>query len=261
MLIKVTNRCSRGCSHCMEDSVPRAPHMDVATFDAALKFTLDIEGLAHQAGYDLVLLSGGECTEHPEIVQLIRMVYSAGLRPLLISNGMWLKDVALSEAILSSFPDLMVQITYDPRFYPGEPPPRINDPRLVYIDSLTLTIPLGRFAGKHHAELPTRRSPTSFNFRSAVRAFGDARKALLYLRTRTAAGMSGHCAPSITHEGAFVAGETRLCYKLGSVYLPVEMITRAALEMRDCNRCGLESGLDPEQRSAIGLSPVSKQPQ
>lgn len=254
MLIKTTNRCSLGCTHCMENSRPTSPHMELSTFRVALAFTKDIEALAHAAGYTLVMLSGGECTEHPEIVEMIRMVYAEGLMPMLITNGMWLYDEDLKTKILDSFPKLLIQVTNDPRFYPSAPP-RVEDSRIVYVDSLTQMIPLGRFGGKTHDELPNKTAPSSFNFRSIVRGYdGDVRRAIAHLRmSALMGGRSGHCAPSISQDGSFVAGETRLCHKLGTVWEPVEVIARKVLEMGSCNRCGLEDNLDDRHRAAIGI--------
>jgi MoaA/NifB/PqqE/SkfB family radical SAM enzyme len=101
MLIKVTNKCSMGCSHCMEDSTVKGEHMTYETFLKALDFTARAEKLAWAAGcLPLVLLSGGECTEHPDIVKLIETVFARGMLPFLISNGAWLADDALRAAIL-----------------------------------------------------------------------------------------------------------------------------------------------------------------
>lgn len=236
----------------MEGAVPHGSHMDRATFNAALKFTLDLEALARTAGYNLVLISGGECTEHPDIIEFIQQVYEHGLRPMLLTNGLWLADPELKEAILS-FRDLMIQVTHDPRFYPRTPP-RIADPRITYVDSLTHMIPLGRFAGKSHSDLPTKKAPASFNFRSLVHHYGDVRPAILRMRMNTlTGGMSGHCTPSISYDGSFTTGETRLCHKAGDVFSSADTITRNVLRMGTCNRCGLEDNLDPAHRAAIGI--------
>src|SRR5262249_2414876 len=115
MLIKITNFCSAGCSHCMEDSTIKGEHMSFATFLQALEFTKRIERLAWGQGCPpMVLLSGGECTEHPDIVKFVEEVVRQKLRPVLITNGMWLANPELKASLLRpEWPHLRVQVTYD----------------------------------------------------------------------------------------------------------------------------------------------------
>lgn len=255
MLIKVTNRCGMGCSHCLEKSVPSEPHMDLDTFDRALEFTWRIERLARERfGYALVLLSGGECTEHPDIVTLIERTISRGFTPMLISNGTFLENETLKKELLHPrFEKVLIQITNDKRFYPRSVP-RVDHPRLLYVDSLTATVQLGRFKGKT-SDLPGRSSPSSFNFRSLTRSLQSSEEALAMIRGRAMTGMSGHCSPSVSHDGSFVAGESRLCFQLGTVDSTPEQVTKTLLEMGSCNRCSTEAKLGPEHRRAIGLMP------
>lgn len=254
MLIKITNRCGMGCSHCLEDSTPAGAHMTEDVFQRALQFTQRIEATAWRQGAPpLVLLSGGECTEHPDIVKFIELVERAHMVPLLITNGMWLADDTLRKAILTPTRKMMVQVTNDARYYPSKPP-RVQDPRITYVDSLTLLLPLGRLARKKgERALPTRKSPSSFNLRSVTRALGSFAAAVSMLRLRAAVGHAGHCIPSIADDGSVMAGESRNCWKLGTVDNTDAEITQAVLNMGACNRCGLEDNLTHEQKAAIGL--------
>jgi len=257
MLVKVTNTCGRGCSHCMEGSLPGTGlHMTRETFIQMLKFVWEIEALAREAcGYNLLLFSGGECTEHPDIVKMISLAGQVGFQPFLITNGLWLADPVKKAEILDQFPRLMVQVTYDPRFYPEPAPPKIDDPRIFYENKIRGMMPLGRFKNKKHDEVPTLRAPGSFNFRSTSRNFQDVRMGIAMLRTRAVAGMgNGHCSPSISYDGSFVAGETNYCWKLGTVQHSIAEINAAMREMRSCNRCGLEKNLTQPEKRAIGLS-------
>ena len=200
-----------------------------------------------------MLLSGGECSEHPEFLKFIELVEQAKMLPLLITNGMWLSDEKLRATVLRPGRNISVQVTNDARFYPTTPV-RVNDPRLVYVDSLTLLLPLGRLARKKgERALPTRKAPTSFNLRSATRALGSFAAAVCMLRERAASGLSGHCVPSISDDGSVMAGETRNCWKLGTVDSTDAALTQAVLDMGACNRCGLESNLTRDQKIAIGL--------
>jgi len=98
-----------------------------------------------------------------------------------------------------------------------------------------------------------RHGPTSFNFRSLVRATGSIEQAVFHLRLRAMAGKAGHCSPSITSDGRFVAGETSECFKIGTVDSSNVELTKAAYEMR-CNKCGLVDNLTQEEKRAIGES-------
>lgn len=256
MLIKVTNQCDMGCSHCMEESTPKSgQHMSEETFQKALGLSFKLEAKAWTAGLPrMILLSGGECTEHPQIVSFIETVYSCNFRPVLITNGAWLDNKELRESILRpEWRDLMVQVTNDPRFYPRNVP-HSDDPRVLRVPSLSLLIPLGRAARKSRVfeqGVATRIAPSSFNFRSLTRHYGDVRDAIFYMRARAAAGLSGHCTPSITHEGDVVAGETRLCFKIGTVDSSSQELTEATIRMK-CNACGLVDGLSSAHKEAIG---------
>lgn len=252
MLIKVTNYCSMGCSHCMESSTKLGAHMPVALFEEALDFTVRLERLArHETGYRAVLLSGGECTEHPEFLKLLDMTVEAGFVPMLITNGSWLGTPLEKEILRPDRKDIFIQVTNDTRFYPKRIQ-KVDDPRISYIDSLSLTVQLGRFRGKT-SDLPSRQAPSSFNFRSMTRTFRSAEKAISTLRGLALTGKSGHCSPSVSSDGSFVAGETQECFKVGTVKSTNQDITEAVLAMKECNRCSVEALLGPKYRAAIGL--------
>lgn len=255
MLVKATDQCSMRCTHCLENSLPdTGRHMTWETFRLALECTARVEGLARRVtGYNLLLLSGGECTEHPRILDMIDCAIQAGLLPVLISNGLFLADPVLSGEILSR--GLMVQVTNDARFYPRQPR-RIDHPKVTYVDALSAYIRLGR--GKslnpQSTDLPARKYPGSFNLRSLVHAYRDVRLALVDHRARALTGaFGGHCTPTISWDGAFVVGESRFCSAVGTVDSSPEEITAGILGMGSCNRCGLESNLNREQKNAIGV--------
>jgi hypothetical protein len=241
----------------MEDSTIKGQHMTRETFLAALDFTRRVEDFAWQQGIlPLVLLSGGECTEHPDFVWMLETVVAQKLVPVLITNGMWLADDKLKAAILRpEWPHMIVQVTNDPRFYP-KAPPACDDPRISFVPSLTVFVTLGRAARKKNPErhgVPERHGPTSFNLRSITRQFGSIEQAVAVLRARAMMGKNGHCTPSISENGDVMAGETRNCFKIGTVQSTSAELTKALVEMR-CNRCGLEDDLSQAEKRAIGAS-------
>ncbi len=259
MLVKITNYCSMHCRHCMEDSTITGQHMTREIFLAALALTERLEGLAWSRGVPkLLLLSGGEATEHPDVEWFLETALAAGYRRLLITNGMWLDDPELRAKILRpDWTDLMVQVTNDPRFYPKAPKAvPTDDPRVLFVPSLTVLVTLGRLKrSRLPASPPVRKGPTSFNLRSLTRSLRDIREALFTLRARAAMGMSGHCSPSISSDGTIVAGETSNCFPIGDVYSSAEDVTRALIEMT-CNKCGLVDNLSQEEKLAIGEARV-----
>lgn len=256
MLIKITNHCSMHCTHCSENSLENDQHMTEETFRDALSFTRRIEEPAWALGVPrLVLLSGGEPTEHPEITKFLEIVIEEKLIPVLITNGMFLHDEALSKSILRpKWRQLMLQVTNDPRYYP-KAPPKVDDPRIVYIPSLSQMITLGRFKKSDAEGEIMKKAPGSFNMRSLTRSMRDFQKAVCYQRMRAATGnLGGQCTPSITYQGDVLMGESVFCWKVGTVHSTNMELTKAVFEMGSCNRCGLETGLSQSHKRAIGLS-------
>lgn len=257
MLIKITNQCGARCSHCMENSTPNnGEHMTRETFDRALDFTGYIEADAWRMGAPpFVLLSGGECSEHPEFLAFIEAVEARQWIPLLITNGSWLTDTTLRDTVLRPGRQIIVQVTNDARFYPQRIT-KHEDSRITYVDHLSLLMPLGR-AGKRkdlaNLGLPIRKAPSSFNLRSVTRTLNNFAAAVCWQRLRASSGLSGHCSPSISYEGFVMAGETNSCFKLGTVASSNKELTLAVLEMR-CNKCGLVDNLSPAHKRAIGES-------
>lgn len=269
MLIKITNYCSMGCNHCMEDSTVAGEHMTRATFLAALELAERLEGAAWQAGIpQRLLISGGEATEHPDVEWFLETALARMQHVILITNGMWLDDPERSAKILRpEWQRLLVQVTNDPRFYPRCPSSIPDDPRVIFVPTLSVLIPLGRMARRLERRVaratdgapsaasipsvPIRKAPTSFNLRSATRATGDVRAALVVIRARAALGMAGNCSPSVSYDGTLVAGETNNCFPIGTVHSTADEVTRALISMQ-CNKCGLVDGLTQEQKLAIG---------
>lgn len=256
MLVKITNHCAAGCSHCFEDSTVKGEHMTWETFERTLAFVKRVEARAWERGAPReFLLSGGECTDHPEFLRMLETVIREGFRPYVLTHGAWLADPERRAAILRpEWRSLYVQVTHDPRFYPKAAPPRLDDPRLNYFDRLNVLLPLGRLARKKGPHpVPTRKGPSSFNLRSMTRSLGSIDEALAMLRLRAAVGLSGHCIPNVSHEGDVLAGESRLCFKIGTVDSTNLELSKALCEMR-CNACGLVDGLSDEHKRAIGES-------
>ncbi len=65
MLISITESCSMGCTHCMSNAVKRDRHMDFQTFKDSVEFALKYQPAC------AIVLSGGECMEHPKFKEFL----------------------------------------------------------------------------------------------------------------------------------------------------------------------------------------------
>lgn len=235
MLVRITNSCRMGCSHCMIDATPDGQHMSVETFGKVLNFI-------RRNNFLLVMISGGEPTDHPDFFTIAEMARDSGLQPLILSNGMFLEDVPKRDKIISL--GISIQITNDNRFYPN----RIVEPEhplLTYEHQIRIVTPIGR--AKKNKLSAGRQSPLCFNLRSLVRNLKGFQQSVLYLR------MNGKmCTPSINVDGTIVAGESSLCCPIGTIDSTDQELVDNISNMK-CNKCGLEDNLTGIYRQAIGI--------
>lgn len=238
MLIRITNRCTMGCSHCMIDaSSPNGEHMTLETFDKALKITRFLNS-------NVVLLSGGEPFEHPNIFTMIKKTQDSGFLAIVATNGLFVFDEAKYQAAKLS--GAMFQITNDARYYPRSISRRKHKfylPGWSFEDKIAGIFPCRRT--QKAGIKATRYGPTCFNLRSATREYD-------ILSAVTIQEVSGRvCAPSINIDGSIRAGEADTCFKIGDVNSTEDELEQVLKKMR-CNRCGLIKNLDERYRSAIG---------
>ncbi|MDY0002685.1 MAG: radical SAM protein [Polyangia bacterium] len=90
-LLKLGYRCNCGCVFCHS-----SPHrgLDLGTAEAKARIAL-----AAASGVERVVLSGGEPTLRPDIVELIGEISALGLLPGMVSNGRMLAYRGLREAL------------------------------------------------------------------------------------------------------------------------------------------------------------------
>ena len=235
MLVRITNRCSMGCIHCLTDASPSGQHMDWATFCSSVQMSLDLETMR------MLMISGGEPTEHPDILRYIDHANKLGFVVVLTSNGTFVDDEQLTEQLLSR--DILIQVTNDRRYYPRSVR-MIEHRRVCYEETLRMISPFGRALGNG---LPvTQTFPSCFNLRSVTRSTGDVRLALAFLRSK-----ARFCVPSVNVDGTLVAGEAPSCAVIGSVFSSPEDVTKRVIGT-SCGRCGLVGNLSQKQKLAIG---------
>jgi len=207
--------------------------------------------LSKSVGPRIAAVSGGEPTEHPDIIRFLEIAEETGVPTLLLSNGMFLADKDFADDIIRK--TRAVQITNDPRYYPQPLPEEAeeyrNEINVAFEDTIRLISPTGR---AKDGAFPTqqRQSPHCFNIRSMTMNTHSLNLAMLALLNH-----GYFCCPSVNIDGTVVAGELPICYPLGTVddddlALSTKMRTMA------CNKCGLYDGIDQELRLAVGESRI-----
>lgn len=232
MLIRVTTQCQMGCSHCLANATTEGTHVALDTYHRALD-------VATELGDSFVMLSGGEPTEHPRIVHLVREAAARFRFVVVLSNGMWTHNPEATAELLTT--EAFWQISNDPRFYPLRlPPMELETPKVTYTHRIPTLIRLGRWEGESN-----RLAPGCFNLRSAVRHFRSFTLGVEFLRSQRK-----HCTPSIDIDGTIRAGESPACYAIGTIFDTEAHLTEATLA-HDCNRCGLHGRLPSNLLGAV----------
>lgn len=247
MILRITNRCHMCCSHCFVNATPEGKHMSLDTLNQAIDFIKSVDA-------KLVLVTGGEPTEHPDFIKIMKLLkrklrYSELIA--IASNGMFLNDKEYTDQILSL--NIPVQITNDSRFYPKRIP-IIENERLIYVDEIQHLFPLGR-AKSNNLELDKMKikieAPKCFNARSVIRGgHVSSLKKLIEFNELT---IQKFCAPSIDINGNLHAGETDECFMIGNVKDDERVIFNNIKNMTlgKCNKCGLEDNLQGPYRQIL----------
>jgi len=242
MLIRISNKCTMACKHCMIDaSGPDGEHMSLEVFRQALDF-------AEACQVKVILISGGEPFEHPDIAEILAMCAEVQKRTMvpmtLCSNGLFILDK--EKAALARRCGMIIQVTNDQRFY-GRNLKLIQHmfdlPQMCFEDHIRSLVPCRR---TRENSIPTSRiSPMCFNLRSATRSIG-------LINGIDALESSGkHCTPSVNIDGSIVAGEADTCFKVGDVSMRLQDVEELIKKAR-CNKCGLRDNLAPVHKAAIG---------
>lgn len=238
MLVQITHRCQMECSHCFVDATPDGRHMTWGTF-------CKVADWVETTGFKLMMVSGGEPTEHPEILRFLEELKRREFAVLLLSNGSFLTESPeLRDKILPLVN--MVQVTNDDRFYPkriGE----FKHPKVAVENRLRIISPVGR--AKTNKLESSLLAPLCFNLRSLNRARNDFSLSIACLR-----GMHKFCTPMIDVDGAFHAGESQFCSSFGNVTDSNAVLTKNLRKLR-CSRCGLVDQIRDDLKNAIGEVP------
>jgi uncharacterized radical SAM superfamily Fe-S cluster-containing enzyme len=109
-LIEVTSNCNLKCPMCFAESGPGGKNIDFATYTRMVDRFVYLEGIA-----DVVQLSGGEPTLHPDLVRMVRYAYEQPIQAVMINtNGIRLaRDPALLEALAPMRDRLEIYLQFD----------------------------------------------------------------------------------------------------------------------------------------------------
>jgi uncharacterized radical SAM superfamily Fe-S cluster-containing enzyme len=81
-LIEITSNCNLKCPMCFAESGPGGEHIDFATYTRMVDRYVELEGVA-----DVLQLSGGEPTLHPDIVKMVRYAYEQPILAVMINTN------------------------------------------------------------------------------------------------------------------------------------------------------------------------------
>jgi uncharacterized radical SAM superfamily Fe-S cluster-containing enzyme len=98
-VIEVTSQCDLGCPVCFADA-SGGEHLPLDTIRSMVDLLVECEGEV-----EVLQISGGEPTTHPEILEILRYSGEAGVRyPMLNTNGLRLADPDFARAVADTVP-------------------------------------------------------------------------------------------------------------------------------------------------------------
>ena len=241
MLIHITEKCSMGCPHCMDDARADGKHMSFEVFEKAVDFVIrnDI--------YHGLIITGGEPTEHPEFLMFMNyLIVSLAKKNLqsiiaVTTNGMWLledsENVNAAKALIRSSRDVQLsfQVSTDTRYYPKklDTTKRLwREPGFVLCtDCVEAIYPQGRALSN---KIPYKAIGSKcFN----VRALSKQLPAPTLNSIVMELGRRGKfCTPAIRVDGSIGLGESRLCPACAGIDDTEQDVIRKIQEFK-CDGC------------------------
>lgn len=247
MLLKITEKCSMGCTHCMNSATPEGRHMSEKVLDDALEFIMKNHIGLH------VVVSGGEPTEHPNFMEFMDKILnkltwcSYPVSIVITTNGLWcLEHPEESKSLVRKTEYLQVfwQVSTDKRYYPKELPIHKKLWRepgfLLCTDCVEAVYPQGRALEN---DIPwSAKASRCFNVRAMSKQIPDASVFTLF----NGMAIRGYsCTPSIRVDGSISVGESDLCPSVTSIYDKPEDIIKKIQEFK-CHKCDFINNKLPE---------------
>lgn len=226
MLLKITERCTMGCRHCMNDAKPDGRDMSIEVLRDVLCFLRE-----HDLGRVNLVVSGGEPTEHKEFDMFMREIILFGWFKIVTvtTNGEEiLKDPERFKGYVRSAKEagfhLLFQVSADTRYYPRRIPVHkriFREEGFVLCDNCVEKIyPQGR-ALENNIPWESKASKC-FNVRAISHQLK--REATLGDIERILMERMKFCTPQIGVDGSIKLGESDLCPVCASIYDDMETI-------------------------------------
>ena len=255
MLLQITNTCTYGCRHCMQNSTPEPQHMTIPLFNNVMKF---IEVL----GARMICVTGGEPTDHPEWDQFVFALCARLERePFsivhLATNGKWLGDRTIEGKIVDlfeQFHNFYVQVTTIEDLYPNHE--QTIEAYNAFIDSLpekwvgncslttelTTIVSLGRAATDPEYSQIAANNPRQMT--SCFASTLTAAQTNLVDAHRILEAKAKFCHPLVDWRGGVHWSESWLCPPFGTIpdngdfdHFAFAELVRAAHSWRPCGKC------------------------
>lgn len=247
MLVKITDKCSMGCSHCMSDCTPNGEEMSLKVFEDVIKFQNTYGGL-------VMTISGGEPTEHTNFKSFLRYAIThtnKETKILVTTNGLWLtENLDFMKELYIGYPTekCEFQIVVDDRYYPihvNESSPVFDLPNVMLCHDVYQLYPQGRALQN---KLPFKaKSSKCFNIRALVKQLDFSLVDIFYQLN-----MKGKfCTPHIDINGAILLGESSLCPVCSSIYSSEKTILND-IKIFQCHQCDfINNNLAPEYKKFV----------
>ena len=238
MLLKITERCSMGCRHCLNDAKPDGKDMELSVLRDTLCFLRE-NGL----GRVNLVVSGGEPTEHKDFDAVMREIILFGWFEIVTvtTNGeAVVKDPERFKGYVRAAKEagfhLLFQVSADTRYYPRRIPVHkriFREEGFVLCDNCVERIyPQGR-ARENNIPWEAKASKC-FNVRAIAHQLGDG--AVLGDIENVLTSTMKFCTPQIGVDGSIKLGESDLCPVCASIYDDMETIM-AKIRGFKCHGC------------------------
>lgn len=244
MLLCITDRCCEQCTHCFREAHPAGLHMDNRVWIATLDFI-------KRSRINIVLVSGGEPTEHPRFEGMVEELLQLPIATAcILSNGSFIFDDVRRKKVFRLLTNARVhlQVCMDPRYYKNADkvkqfPWSMMRNTIAFDKVHSGILPMGR-ASQLHEAVSTTRSPTCANLYLLAKQLSVSKFSAFVLsyemRTRR------FCTPAIDPAGNIRAGEGNRCTILGNVTKYDDEKTMKTLrEGKPCDICGLMKNVPP----------------
>lgn len=241
MLLHLTEHCSLQCPHCMNECTPNNRHMELKVLSDVIKFI--------KRNARILLIGGGEPTEHPKFFECVEMLVNSGMILLLCTNGRFLKDDNFTKELSRISNQLFgIQISVIEGLYPHREETLelykqksnivtntgLID-RITIIDKITVMDKIGRAAKKSFKfsyDLYKRQMPNCINPWLAGRQVNSFKHIIMELEAHKT-----WCKPTITYDGRIVAGESISCVQVGTIYDKENEIYNNIRNGKPCMKC------------------------